>query len=197
MNTLQTVREVDPVTLKSWMDSGKAAAYDVREADEHAREHIPGSRLVPLSRFDPAAISQNGTQAVLYCRSGRRSMEAAQKLLAAGRAEVVHLQGGFEAWRQAGMPAEVNRKVPISIMRQVQITVGAAVLAGSILAWAVSPWFLLLTGFFGAGLLFAGVSGTCALALILGKMPWNRRFAGACAVPTGAGGGSSTRCGAC
>jgi rhodanese-related sulfurtransferase len=177
-STKATLREVDPATLKSWLDDGKATAFDVREPDEYAREHIPGSRLVPLSRFDVNAIpSSNGTKSVLYCRSGRRSTEAAQKLLAAGHGEVLHLKGGFEAWKREGMPAEIDRSAPISIMRQVQITVGGGVLLGSILAATVSPWFLLLTGFFGAGLLFAGLSGTCALATMLGMMPWNRRFA--------------------
>jgi rhodanese-related sulfurtransferase len=175
MSTTATIREVDAAMLKSWLDSGQATVWDVREPDEHAREHIPGSRLVPLSRFDPAAIApSDGKRSVLYCRSGRRSAEAAQRLLSAGHPEVVHLKGGFEAWKREGMPAEINHKVPISIMRQVQITVGGGVLAGSILAATVSPWFLLLTGFFGAGLLFAGLSGTCALAAILGRMPWNR-----------------------
>lgn len=175
------IREINPTTLKSWLDSGKVHLVDVREPDEYARERIAGSRSAPLSQFDPTAMpASNGKTTVLYCRSGRRSTEAAQHLLAAGHGEAVHLEGGIEAWKRAGYPAELNRKVPISIMRQVQITVGGGVLAGSILAAAISPWFLLLTGFFGAGLLFAGLSGTCGLALILQCMPWNKSAGASC-----------------
>lgn len=168
------IREIDPATLKNWLDTDRVTLIDVREADEHARERIAGSRLAPLSRFDPLSIPQsNGKATVLYCRSGRRSSEAARHLLAAGHAEPMHLAGGIEGWKAAGFAAEFNTKAPISIMRQVQITIGAAVLAGSVLAATVSPWFLLLTGFMGAGLLFAGLSGTCGLASVLARMPWN------------------------
>ena len=69
----------------------------------------------------------------------------------------------------------VNRKMPISIQRQVQITAGMMVLIGVVLGFVVSPWFFLLSGFVGAGLTFAGVSGTCAMASLLALMPWNRR----------------------
>jgi hypothetical protein len=60
-------------------------------------------------------------------------------------------------------------------MRQVQIIVGTIILACTILAVTVSPWFLVGTGFFGTGLVFAGVSGFCGMAAILGVMPWNCR----------------------
>lgn len=59
-------------------------------------------------------------------------------------------------------------------MRQVQITVGFFVLLASLLAVTVNPAWVYLCMFFGAGLLFAGLSGFCGLALILAKMPWNR-----------------------
>jgi rhodanese-related sulfurtransferase len=95
-------------------------------------------------------------------------------MAASGRGEVLSLRGGIDAWKAAGLPIAENRRVPIPIMRQVQLVVGAMVLAGSVLAWLVSPWFLALTGFFGAGLLFAGATGTCGLAAVLGLMPWNR-----------------------
>jgi hypothetical protein len=84
------------------------------------------------------------------------------------------LKGGIGGWKAAGLATVVNRGAPIPVMRQVQIVVGAIVLLGSVLAATVSPWFLLLTGFFGLGLLFAGVTGTCGMAAFLGLMPWNR-----------------------
>lgn len=169
------LREIDAPTLKKLLDQGRATVIDVREPDEAARERIAGSRLNPLTRFNPAEVPpDNGKTVVLHCKAGRRSAEAAAQLMATGRAEVTHLKGGLDAWKAAGFPVEANLKAPIPIMRQVQLVVGITVLAGSFLAWLVSPWFLVLTGFFGAGLLIAGATGTCGLAAMLGLMPWNQ-----------------------
>ncbi len=186
MTSASQIQEVDPVTLRKWVDSGEVVVVDVREPDEHAREHIRGSRSVPLSAFNPSDVpTPNGARVVLHCRGGTRSADAAARLVAAGRAPVMHLKGGIEAWKAAGGPVEFNARVPISIMRQVQITVGTLVLATSVLAYLVSPYFLLLTGFFGAGLVFAGTTGMCGMAAVLGLMPWNKAFrtGGACPSP--------------
>lgn len=168
--------ELEPSTLQTWLNSGQATLIDVREADEFAAEHIPGARLTPLSRFNPASlIGRDSGRLVMQCKSGKRAAEACARILNAGASEVFTLKGGIEAWKAAGLPIERSASAPrLTIMRQVQLVVGVSVLAGSILAWLVSPLFLLLTGFFGAGLAFAGATGTCALASILGFMPWNK-----------------------
>ena len=87
------------------------------------------------------------------------------------------------AWRRAGLPVREGRK-RLAVDRQVQLIAGGMVLIGSALSALVSPWFLIVPVFFGAGLAFAGATGTCWLALVLLKMPWNR-MAGAPA-PAGA-----------
>ncbi len=176
-NRSSTDHLVDAHTLKEWMEAGSATVVDVRDPEEFAREHIAGARLVPLSRFDPGSIPEGAT-VVLHCKSGRRSAEAAARLAATGRVEVLQLKGGLEAWKAAGLPIQENTRVPISIMRQVQLVVGACVLVLSALAAFVSPWFLALIAFFGAGLAFAGPTGTCGLAAALGAMPWNKAFRG-------------------
>jgi hypothetical protein len=56
----------------------------------------------------------------------------------------------------------------------VQIVAGSLALAGALLAWLVSPWFMMLSGFVGAGLMFAGLSDTCMMAMLLAKLPYNR-----------------------
>lgn len=174
-NQTHGISEVDASTVSGWLSRGEAVLIDVREADEHARERIEGSTLVALSRFDPAAIpAAGGKRLVVHCKSGRRAAEACARLSASGRTGAVSLKGGIDGWKAAGLPVLGNARLPISIMRQVQIVVGVMVLVGSALAALVSPWFLLLTGFFGAGLLFAGATGTCGLAAVLGRMPWNR-----------------------
>jgi rhodanese-related sulfurtransferase len=170
------IKEVDAVTLKSWLDKGEAVLFDVREADEHAREHIAGANLTPLSRFDATRLANDNDKImVFHCRSGNRTAQAAPQLLTCGSGEIYHLQGGIEAWKKAGFPVNFNAKQPISIMRQVQIVAGSLVVLGIVLAAFVSPWFALLSGFVGAGLAMSGITGTCLMATMLGALPYNRR----------------------
>ena len=170
------IKLIDVQDLKELIDRQAVELVDVREADEFASERIDGAILVPLSNFAPQQISRNSDkQLVLYCRSGNRSAQAAAKLLDAGYAEVTHLKGGLMAWRSQGMPITANKNAPISIMRQVQIVAGSLVFFGTILSVTVSPWFMFLTGFVGAGLMFAGISNTCAMANILSMLPYNKQ----------------------
>jgi rhodanese-related sulfurtransferase len=167
---------VDAKTLKTWLDRGNVLLVDVREPAEHAGERIPGSILVPLSKFDPAQIpTAPDKKLVLYCRSGNRSGQAAQKLFAAGFTDVTHLRYGIGDWKEQGLTTIVNKNAPISLMRQVQIVAGSLVFAGTLLGAFVSPSFLILSGFVGAGLIFAGVTDTCAMATLLAKLPYNQK----------------------
>lgn len=172
----RTLKEIDPATLKDWLDQDHAVLIDVREPTEFAREHITGARLMPLSGFDPDDFAHDHDKVgVFHCRTGNRTGLAAEQLLATSFREVYHLDGGLEAWKAAGLPFHVNKKAPIDIMRQVQITAGSLVVLGAVLAALVSPWFLLLAGGIGAGLTFSGISGSCMMARMLGIMPWNRK----------------------
>jgi rhodanese-related sulfurtransferase len=167
------IPEVDATTAKRWLDAGEAELVDVREPDEHARERIAGAKLVPLSRFDPAAARpRSPRKLVVHCRSGRRSADAITRLPGV---EAFNLAGGIEAWKKAGLPLEEDRAVNrISLLRQMQLTVGAGVLTGAARAYWASPWFLVVPALFGAGLLVAGMTGTCGLMEVLARMPWNR-----------------------
>jgi rhodanese-related sulfurtransferase len=167
---------VDAKTLKDWLDRDTVLLVDVRETAEHVGEHIPGSILLPLSKFDPAQIPcEPDKKLVLYCRSGNRSQQAAQKLLVAGFTDVTHLNWGIGDWKEQGLPTKVNKNAPISLMRQVQIVAGSLVFTGTMLGAFVSPAFLILSGFVGAGLMFAGITDTCAMAMLLAKLPYNQR----------------------
>ena len=166
-----TARQVDPAAAQRWLAVGEAILIDVRDEDAYARERIAGARLVPLSRFDPAAAEGGGKKVIMQCRSGRRSAEACR--LAGGGA--YNLVGGIEAWKSAGLPVERGGGgSAISVLRQTQLVIGAFVIAGAAAGVWVSPWFLVVPAFFGAGLMFAGATGTCGLAAVLGRMPWNR-----------------------
>ena len=162
--TAQRVREL--------LDAGGCVVVDVREPDEHAREHIEGTALVPLSRFDTAGLPK-GT-VVFHCRSGTRSKEAAQKAIADGCAEVCYLEGGIEAWRKAGLPTVKGKGPRMGIMQQVQFSMGVVVLVAAALVLFHSPWWLILHGIIGTGMVHAGLSGTCGMATLLSKMPWNK-----------------------
>jgi rhodanese-related sulfurtransferase len=153
-----------------------ATLVDVREPDEQARARIPGAHSLPLSRLGQGEIPVERGRAVLFhCRSGARTAGAAAALAAkAGGCDAFIVEGGIEAWRRAGLPVAEDRRQPIELMRQVQIAAGSMVVAGVLLGVLVAPWFLALAGFVGAGLVFAGVSGTCGLASLLRLMPWNR-----------------------
>ncbi len=97
---MKSLMSIDPATLNAWLGSGNTVVIDVREAGEHARGHIPGSRLMPLSRLDPYALPPN-QQVVLCCASGCRSKTAARRLGVEGLA---HLEGGLAAWVDSGFP---------------------------------------------------------------------------------------------
>jgi rhodanese-related sulfurtransferase len=167
--------DVTPDTLEGWLEAGDTILVDVREPFEHAAERIAGAHHFALSTFDPVELRElhGGKRIVFHCRTGQRSTEAATRFRH-GDESVFHLAGGIDAWKADGRPTRRTASVPrIDIMRQVQMTAGSLVLAGVVLGAVVSPWFLVLSGFVGGGLLFAGASGWCGMARLLGKMPWN------------------------
>ena len=165
---------IDVTRARRLLDQG-AVLVDIREADERAREHVPGARHNPLSRL--AAVDAAGAKAVIFhCRSGARTAANAQRLAAVTDCDAYVLEGGLEAWKKAGLPVTVDTRQPIEIMRQVQIVAGSLVLAGVALGVWVSPAFLAVPAFVGAGLIFAGSTGWCGMARLLALMPWNRRI---------------------
>lgn len=172
---MTALKKIDAREAKRLLDRGGAVLIDIRESDEFAREHVPGAQHVPLSAFNAADFADGSSKvAIFHCASGARTAEAAPRILGTAFSEVYQLDQGLAGWKKAGLNTVVNRRMPIPIQRQVQITAGLMVLLGVVLGFTVSPWFFLLSGFVGAGLTFAGISGTCAMASLLAVMPWNR-----------------------
>ncbi len=151
-----------------------AVLIDIREADEHARESIPGARSHPLSQL--ANNPPRGEQPMIFhCRSGNRTQVNAAHLEAVAGGPAFILDGGIDAWKRAGLPVTQDKSQPIEIMRQVQITAGTLVALGVALGSFVHPGFYMLSAFVGAGLAFSGITGSCMMAKMLALAPWNRR----------------------
>ena len=180
------LKTISPTEAARLLREQGATLVDVREPDEHARERIPGALNLPLSKLEEAELAvRQGRPVVFHCRSGASTQGNAARLAAkAGLCEAYVVEGGLEAWKQAGLLVAEDRRQPLELMRQVQITAGSMVVLGVLLGTLVSPWFHALSAFVGAGLVFAGVTGTCGLARLLRLMPWNRQLAGQGAAAT-------------
>ncbi|NCP19344.1 MAG: DUF2892 domain-containing protein [Erythrobacter sp.] len=173
--TANTPRTVPPHEARRLIADG-ARLVDIRGADEFARARARGAENRPLDQID--RIDGDGP-IVFMCRSGMRTGGNAQKLAACHSGEAYLLDGGLDAWRKANLPVEEDRSQPLEIMRQVQIAAGSLVLIGVLLGLTVAPGWFGLSGFVGAGLVFAGTTGWCGMAHLLSIMPWNRRAAAA------------------
>lgn len=172
-----TLVELSPEDVEQWLAEGDTVLLDVREEFEHAAERINAAISTPLSKLDPESIRTQhlNSRVIFHCRSGKRSADAAARCQLNGES-VFHLAGGIENWKASGREVLRSESAPkLPVMQQVQIAAGLLVLTGVILGAAVSPWFLVISGFVGTGLLFAGTTGWCGMAMLLASMPWNRR----------------------
>ena len=156
---------------------------DVRSPAEYRQGHVAGALLYPLDQWQaPQLLEQLRSQGwdeqqplYLICQAGQRAVKAAGKLGQTSTTLVI-VEGGTQACIDSGftLEREAGHGNTLSLQRQVLITAGSLILLGlALYAW-VTPLGLLLSGFVGAGLVFAGVSNTCGLALLLARMPWNR-----------------------
>ena len=173
-----SVTAISPQRLAELCKAGRIDLSDVRTPVEFREVHVEHARNVPLDRLDPAAVVQgrNGRRdepLYVICRSGSRGRQACEKFLAAGFTNVVNVEGGTLACVEAGLPV-VRGKKAISLERQVRIAAGSLVLLGVLLGWLVHPAFLGLSAFVGAGLVFAGLTDTCGMGMMLARMPWNQ-----------------------
>lgn len=164
--------------LKRKLELGeKLLLIDVRTPAEFEQLHVSSAINLPLgsiSKENLEKIAPAGSPVSFICKSGGRSAQASQKVAGMGVWKVINITGGTEAAKEAGLKmVEGSRKV-ISIERQVRIIAGALVLVGVVLGFIVSPGFFYLSGFIGAGLLFAGLTDFCGMALLLERCPWNQ-----------------------
>lgn len=148
---------------------------DVRTPAEFESAHIAGAYNVPLDllREHREEIVQHlDEDVVLVCRSGQRATQAEETLRASGLSNVHILAGGIAAWEAKGF--SVNRGAQRwDLERQVRLVAGSVVLT-SILGSIAAPRLKWVAGAIGGGLTFAALSNTCAMGMMLAKLPYNR-----------------------
>lgn len=174
------ISEIQAEAFLALIKSGQdLKVLDVRTDPECRTESIDYPFIhIPLHTLDAAAFAKDyhaaihGQPLYILCRSGGRARKAAESLAAAGLGEIVIVGGGLGACIACGTP--VRKGKTLSLERQVRIAAGAIVLAGVLLGHFVSGGFFILSGAIGAGLVFAGVTDWCGLAMLLARAPWNQ-----------------------
>jgi rhodanese-related sulfurtransferase len=156
------------------------AVIDVRTPMEYAEVRVPQAISIPLDELDPPSLRQAGKvrkdePVYLLCRSGQRATMAAEKFAKAGFTQPVVVEGGTLAWIEANLEVVRSPVKVISLERQVRIAAGGIVFIGVLLAHFVDARFIWLSGFVGAGLVFAGITDFCGMGLLIAKLPWNKR----------------------
>lgn len=152
-----------------------ALLVDVRTPGEYETAHIAGSLNLPLDQVDAHLqhiVSAAGGGMVIVCQSGNRAGQCQTRLAAAGATGTTVMTGGMNAWIAAGAPL-VRGHQRWSLERQVRLAAGGIVLA-AVLASIWLPAARYVAGFIGAGLTFAALTDTCAMGMMLSKLPYNR-----------------------
>lgn len=185
---------IDFVTINAkeldHMDPNQGIILDVRTKMEHAEKHIGfGHAHVPLDELKPTDFMMRhgldkDVAVYILCRSGKRATQAAEKFVAEGYRNVKVIEGGIIACEECGHEIKgygstdqsdvPKTNKPISLERQVRIAAGLFAAIGAALGLLVHPTFAIVPLFVGAGLIFAGVTDRCGMALILTKAPWNK-----------------------
>jgi rhodanese-related sulfurtransferase len=166
---------VDSQLLNDMIDTGHAPRLvDVRTPAEFEAVHIAGSYNVPLDLLQEhrAEFAEHLDDVILVCRSGQRAKTAEETLRQAGLSNVHILEGGVTAWQAQGF--DVRRGTPKwDLERQVRLVAGSIVLTGVLGSVAV-PKLKWLSAAIGAGLATAAITNTCAMGMLLAKLPYNR-----------------------
>jgi rhodanese-related sulfurtransferase len=178
------IRTISPRELARRQDNGEAPLLiDVRTAAEYEQLRARGARWLPLDRFEADRLTATvgdpdaGRDRPVYliCLSGKRSEEAARRMVDGGLPNAVVVAGGTEAWARSGLPTIRGRRVPaLGVEQQVQVLLGALLVLKVVFGFAIHPAFFVLVGGVGLALVWTGATRSCALTRLLERMPWNR-----------------------
>jgi len=171
--------KISPQEALQKVKNEQAHLIDVRTPAEFRAIHAVGAENHDLSKLNAEYINEHilpgvsGRPLLLLCKSGHRASMAAELFQKLNTPKVFVVDGGTDMWNEQGLPVKEGKSV-ISLERQVRITAGTLVCIGTLLGVFVNQYFFIIPGFVGAGLVFAGVTDTCGMALMLARMPWNR-----------------------
>jgi len=173
------MKTIPPDRLLAQRNGRPLDLVDVRTPAEYRAAHLPDARLIPADRVNANDVKRtrpadaDGPTYVI-CKSGGRSKSAIDKLAKQDPSlDLVLVEGGTDAAVEQGLDV-VRGKQTVSLERQVRIAAGTLVALGVLAGATLSPWWLVLPAFVGCGLVFAGVTDTCGMAMLLANMPWNR-----------------------
>ncbi len=171
-----TAATVNTAQARELTQEPRTRVVDVRTPGEFEAVHIPGSHNVPLDLLrarDGSLAPEHNDPVVLVCGTGARAEQARNVLETAGFGRLSVLRDGIAAWERDGAPLEHGRGA-WSMERQVRLAAGGLVVTGVLGSLVYRPlkW---LSGFVGAGLVFAAVTDTCGMAKLLGLLPHNRK----------------------
>ncbi|MDH6710082.1 rhodanese-related sulfurtransferase [Kitasatospora sp. MAA19] len=172
----RTPAAIDTSALRELTKDGSGPRLlDVRTPGEFHTVHIPGAYNAPLDtlrEYRAELLHHLDEDTVLICRSGARAAQAEQALSDAGLPNLRVLQGGMAAWEAAKGPV-TRRAARWELERQVRLIAGSIVLVSGLAGLAIPGLHLIGTAV-GAGLTFAAVTNTCAMGMLLAKLPYNR-----------------------
>ncbi|MDP8079346.1 rhodanese-like domain-containing protein [Phocoenobacter skyensis] len=174
---MSNIKTIEAIQLQEWLTSGEAVLVDVREPSEFTEWRIPYAISMPLTNIDQHIphLATEKRKIVFQCLKGKRGeMAAGEAIKLFPEADIYNLTGGIEAWDKAELTIIRDvKKGKMPMMRQVLIAAGGLNILFSLIGFS-SGFGTLMTLLLGGGLLFAGLTGKCGMALALQKMPWNK-----------------------
>lgn len=177
-----------PASEVNKIDKNKGVILDVRTKMEHDEKRLIQKHvLVTLDELNPtdfmmSHVLQKDFGVYILCRSGKRAMQAAEKFIAEGYTNIHVIDGGIMACEECGQKIDGYANIdstqiekPMSLERQVRIAAGSLIVVGAFLSLIISPVFGLIPLFVGVGLVYAGFTERCGMALMLANAPWNKK----------------------
>ncbi len=161
-------------TLVNLQQQGLIHLIDVRTPAEFGAVHAKGAVNIPLDKLEPSALAYcNGDPAYFICKSGIRARKAMEKLAQSGFSNMIEVEGGTDAWVKARLPVQKGQKA-LGLEQQVRLIAGSMALTGAGIVLAGQPMGLALVAMMGLGMVYAGITDTCGMAMVLAKAPWNQ-----------------------
>jgi len=172
------MKHITAEEAKELIESGGCSLLvDVRSHAEFRASHVPGAHNIPLDELGEKIgdeVKDKDQTLYLMCSCGNRSGKGCEEMEEMGYHNVISIEGGIIEMKRLGMKIIEEEHHVMSIERQVRITAGSLVLIGLILGFLVHPGYFAISAFIGMGLVFAGITNTCGLGLLLARMPWNK-----------------------